>query len=256
MKTYCKFSYDLDCIVASLIMKWVKNISNYNMIIEPLSHSKISSYCKKYVNDKEDKYLFIGYDKEELIENNCNPDKLFSLRKLPYKSLSRELYNSFSKDFEFTPPQKHLIALASDKHLFKYSRNESLYIDVYFHINHQKFLYLFNDGFTSFDYMSNNVIKKYLVDCKYEKNDVMDFIFPNSCAIVGSVDKLPYYEYKYMREYDTMAVIDTDIKSVFFRNKNKDNDILNFCKSFCDGGGKNDYCSGKLTDKFMEEIQK
>ena len=62
-------------------------------------------------------------------------------------------------------------------------------------------MYLFDDGFTQFDYYSNLMIKEYLNNCKkYEDRDISEFIFDNSCSLVGRVQDLPFYEYKYMKK--------------------------------------------------------
>jgi hypothetical protein len=205
------------------------------------------------VNKKvDDKFIFMGFDKNDLIEKSCDKNNFFSLPKKSHQSLTKSLYKKFKEDYNFTPQQKHLIALIQDKHLFDYKRKESFLIDIYFHINYSKFLYLFDMGFSNFDYNSNLIIKKYLMDCeKKDSNDPIEFLYNNSYAILGNVSELPYYEYKYMKRYDSMVLIDVDIKKVFFRNKNPNYDILSFCKDYCDGGGYNDYCSGQLTEKFM-----
>jgi hypothetical protein len=257
MKTICAYSYDLDCVVATLIYKWAKGIPNYNFVAEAMSHWRIKKHCTQYVNKKEGLYLFMGFSKDELVAEGCDKEKFKSIQKVNHMPLSSLLYNKFKKTHEFTKEQKMLIAMAIDKHTFKYSNKNSYFVDVLFHkLSSDKFFYTFTDGMTSLDHIAKNLLREDIYRfSQLGEPTLRPFSFENSIAFVGDVSNMLHYEYKYMRKYDTMIVIDTSQKRVYFRNKNENEKVLTYCKTYCDGGGTNDYCSGDITDKFMEDIK-
>jgi hypothetical protein len=257
MKTICAYSYDLDCLVATLVYKWVKGIPNYDFVTEPMSHHNIKKHCSRYVNKKKGKYLFMGFTKDELVSEGCDKEKFISIQKIDHKPLTLLLYDKFKKKYNFTKEQKILIASAIDKYTFSYKNKNSYYIDILFHkLNTDKFCYTFNDGMTTLDDITKNLINEEIYKfSQTPEPNIRTFSFEKSIAFVGSVYEMSNYEYKYMKEYDTMVVIDTKSQRVYFRNKNKNNKVIDYCKKFCDGGGTNDYCSGNITDKFMENIK-
>lgn len=257
MKTICTYSYDLDCLVATLIYKWVKQVPNYNFVIEPMSHERVKGFCNSHVNKNEGNYIFIGFHKDELVGEGCDINNFKSVKKINHKSLSKIMYDKFKGEFNFTIPQKQLIAMAIDKHLFTYKNKNSYLLDILFHnLSGDRFVYLFGDGMTTIDEISTKVINnsQYCFSEKKEPN-LFQFVFKNSLAFVGDVDNLPHYEYEYMKKNDTIVVVDTQRKKVYFRNKNSDNLVLKYCKEYCNGNGTNDYCSGFITNKFMEDIK-
>lgn len=98
----------------------------------------------------------------------------------------------------------------------------------------------------------NKQIVNHLKMFKIENHSVYEY--EGYYFVISSVKYIGDFVYKYRNDYDNICVIDYLSGRVYFKNlKHGSKDINNLCKKYCeDIRGFKDFCSGKITDRFLE----
>lgn len=250
------------------VLQWLdsNNPDNYEKIV--FLDLDVSSHDIMDLIDRENVYI---YDHHITHVNNVKNYKHANVYVEEYTSTCKLLYK-YNKDLKdkLTPAQKLLILMGDDYDSYQFKVPNSYELNVLFWsltgARFDKFVEMFDEGFTGFDDQQSNIIQLWKnkldrIKSNLEvyhanvpiKNDNYKIVtaFATEC-----INDIADYIIK-KHTADVGLVVNTKSSKVSFRkNKNCKLDLSKFSQSVCDSAGGHTFASGgMLCDKFLQFSQ-
>ena len=221
------------------------------------AEEKIDEFLFEFV-DKEDSLVFLmGYQKDKTKEL-VDIFKWYKFKTLESDSdkydniFQHVVKNYIEKIKDLSLDQIYYIKCMNQLLNYDYRNNDAYFLNILFYNMSVDYFYkAFRKGYGDIKPLES-VIYKHIE--KFQKQDSELFELSGYYFVLSTVEFLTDYIFKYGKKIPNICIIDLNSKRVYFKQLKKESKDVNIlCDKLCKNkrGFKN-YCSGEITDQFLE----